>query len=176
MDKLNKLKSKALSESEILDIIDGKANVLTYSELEDIDDLDDALGKYGAFVLLYQTLSKNYGHWTCVFKVDDDTVEFFDSYGILVDDELNFVPEHFKNMNYKKFRHLTKLLYDSGYKVIYNEYPLQAESSSDEIINTCGRFVATRLALRDIPQQEFAKIFLKFDDPDLLVTYLTSEY
>lgn len=176
MDRLHKLKSKALSETDILNIIDGKANVLTYSELENIDNLDDALGEYGALVLLYQTLNKNYGHWTCVFKVDDNTVECFDSYGILVDDEMNFVPEHFRNINYKKFRHLTNLLYDSGYKVIYNEYPLQAESTSDDVINSCGRWVSCRIALRDMPQQEFAKFFLKFDDPDLFVTYLTSDY
>jgi hypothetical protein len=174
MEKLLELQSKALSESEILDLIDGKANVLTYSELENIKNLSDALGENDAFVLLYQTLNKNYGHWTCVFKVDEFTIEFFDPYGILIDDEMDFVPEYFKNTNYKKFRYLTKLLYDSGYTIIYNEYPLQAESTSDEIINTCGRWVSTRLALRDVPQQEFAKMFLKFEDPDLVVTYLTS--
>lgn len=173
MDKLRKLKSKALSESEILHLIDGKANVITYTELEDIDNLDEALGKHGAFVLLYQTLNKNYGHWTCVFKMNKNSVYFFDSYGLLIDDEMDFVPEAFKESNYKDYRHLTKLLYDSGYKVYYNEYPFQAESTN-ETVNTCGRWVSVRLTLRDMAEKDFAKLFLSFDDPDLIVTYLTS--
>lgn len=170
---IDKLKEKAFSSSEILQIIDGKANLLTYSELEKYKTLDDALGKYGALVLLYQTKSKNYGHWVAVFKVNKNTVEFFDSYGIFPDDEIDFVPKNFRRVNYKKFRHLDQLLLDSHYKIIYNEYKLQ----SDELgTNTCGRWVAVRLLMRKVSQQKFAKFFLRFEDPDWLITYLTSDY
>lgn len=162
---------KALSESDILDIIDGKARVMTYQELQKYNDLNKALGKHGAIVLLYTT-SKNYGHWVALFKVNDNLVEFFDSYGYPPDDELKFVPEYFRKNNYGDYPHLTSLLYDSGYNIIYNEYQLQKEKKG---INTCGRWVALRLLFRNIPQQIFSKYFYSKKNPDKLAVELTNE-
>lgn len=171
--ELDSLKSIPLSESDILNLIDDKANVLTYRELEEYDNINDALGNHKALILLYET-KPNYGHWTCVFKVGKNKIQFFDSYGLFIDDEMNFVPNIFKETNYNDYRHLSKLLYNSGYKIYYNNYKLQSDSTDEQQINTCGRFVAVRLALRDLTEDQFANIFLRFDDPDLLVTYLTS--
>jgi hypothetical protein len=163
-------KAKALSNTDIMNLIGGKANLMIYSQLQDYDDLDDVLGKYGALVLLYET-SRNFGHWVCVFKVNNNTIEHFDSYGLKPDDEIKFIPEYFRKIAGADYPHLTALLYNSGYKVIYNEYQLQEKKSG---INTCGRWVATRLNYRNIPQKKFAKFFLEYNDPDAVVTYLTS--
>ena len=120
-------------------------------------------------VLLYET-RQNFGHWVCVFKVDKNTIEHFDSYGLKPDEELKFVPENFRKVNYLDYPHLTALLYFSKYDVIYNECQLQKYL---EDVNTCGRWVTARLAYRMIPQEEFAKFFLEYDDPDQIVTDLT---
>ncbi len=161
---------KSLSDKEILNLIDGKANVLTYSELENYDNIDDALGPHNALILLYQTTGENYGHWTCVFK-NGNEINFFDPMGIFPDDENKWIPKKNKKVKYDDYLHLTNLLYGSGYNVIYNEVPLQKD---DNGINTCGRHCALRLIFRDIPHEKYIKFMKQFDDPDLLVTYLTS--
>jgi hypothetical protein len=161
---------KALSNKDIMNLINNKANLLTYQELQNYDNLDDALGPYGALVLLYTT-RKNFGHWVAVFKVNENTIEHFDSYGLAPDEELKFIPEYFRKVNYDKIPHLTYLLYNSGYNVIYNEYQLQKHMQD---YNTCGRWVATRIKYRMIPQQQFAKFFLEYKNPDKIVTEITS--
>lgn len=163
-----KLIGVPLSDKDIINLVDGKANVITYKELQKYKTLDDALGEDNAFVLLYET-EPNFGHWTCVFK-ENGRVNVFDSYGIYPDDEIKFVPKNFKKLNYRKFKYLTKLLYDSKYPVEYNEVPLQSDKVG---VSTCGRWVATRLIMRDMCQDDFAKLFSQFDDPDLAVTYIT---
>lgn len=160
----------ALSNYDILQMINYKSNLMTYPELTKYDNLDEALGKYGALVLLYET-KQNYGHWVCIFKVNKNTVEHFDSYGYKPDDELKFIPNYFRKLNNEWYPHLTSLLYYSKYTVIYNEYRLQKKKKG---INTCGRWVVTRLNYRMIPQDVFANFFLEYKDPDKLVTYLTS--
>jgi hypothetical protein len=159
----------ALSDKAIMRLINGKANLMTYSELQTYDDIDEALGKNNAMVLLYET-SKNFGHWVCVFKVNKNTIEHFDSYGMKPDDELKFIPEYFREVNYEKIPHLTYLLYNSGYNVIYNEFKLQKKKKG---VNTCGRWVSVRLIYRVIPQKVFAKFFLEYTNPDKIVVDLT---
>lgn len=161
---------KALSNRDIMRLINNKANLLTYSELQKYKNIDEALGDYGALVLLYET-KQNFGHWTAIFKVNKNKIEHFDSYGLKPDDELKFVPEYFRRINYEDIPHLTYLLYNSGYNVIYNEYKLQKKLIN---INTCGRWVATRLKYRMIPQKIFAKFFLEYKDPDKIVTEITN--
>jgi hypothetical protein len=160
---------KALSNKDILELVGYKANLMTYSQLQQYDHIDDVLGEYKALVLLYET-SQNFGHWVCVFKVNKNKIEHFDSYGLAPDDELKFVPENFRKVNYDKIPHLTYLLYNSKCQVIYNEYQLQAHMAD---VNTCGRWVATRINYRMIPQQKFAKFFLEYDNPDEIVISLT---
>lgn len=159
----------ALSDKDIMRLIKGKANLLTYTELQKYNNIDQVLGPYSALVLLYET-SKNFGHWVCVFKVNENTIEHFDSYGLKPDDELKFIPEYFREVNYEEIPHLTYLLYNSGYNVIYNEFKLQKKKKG---INTCGRWVATRLIYRMIPQKVFAKFFLEYNNPDEIIVQLT---
>lgn len=161
---------KALTNHEILKMINHKANLLVYEDLQKYNNIDDVLGKYKALVLLYETRD-NFGHWTCLFKVNSNTIEHFDSYGLKPDSELKFVPEYFRKIHYEDYPHLTALLYLSKYKVIYNEYELQKHGKG---INTCGRWVVTRLNYRMIPQNVFAKFFLKYKNPDLAVVEATS--
>ena len=170
---MNKLISEALSNEDIMTLINGKANLLTYPELSNYDNIFDCFGKYGAFVLLYET-KQNFGHWTCVLKVDDDIIEHFDSYGILPDDELKFVPDYFRDMNNEEFPHLTYLLYKSGCKIIYNDHKLQKKGVG---INTCGRHVSCRINYRNIPIDNYAQILNDYHplSPDNIVCLLTSQ-
>jgi len=154
-----------------MDLLDGKANIMSYARLTEYDNLDEALGEHGALVLLYET-KRNFGHWTLVFRLDNDTVEFFDSYSLKPDDELKFIPEYFRIENNQLLPHLTYLLYTSGYKVEYNDYKLQKKLRD---MNTCGRHVVSRLLFRNLDIDKYAKMIKKSGLlPDIFVTILTN--
>jgi hypothetical protein len=166
MTSIVKLKSKALSNSDILKLTDDKCNVMSYDELQKFKTLDDALGSHNALVVLYE-FKENFGHWCCVIKQSDKLIEFFDPYSSKPDREFSFLPEQ-----YKLFPYLSKLMYESPYKLSYNEHKFQKNGGN---INTCGRWCATRIILKSLPLDKFAKIFLnRSKSPDDLVTYFTS--
>jgi hypothetical protein len=160
---------KALSNTDIMDLIKHKANLMTYRKLKKYKTLDQALGKHGALVLLYET-QENFGHWVCVFK-RGDLIEHFDSYGMKPDDEIKFIDSYFRKRHNLHIPHLTALLYESPYKISYNEHKLQKHK---EDVNTCGRWVIARLLLRHLPLKQFSKMFKnKSIEPDKLVTFFT---
>lgn len=175
-DLLQEAKKKSLSSDELLNLVKHKANLMVYSELTKYNDLDKAMGKYGCLILLYET-KKNYGHWTCIIKrksinTNKIIIEHFDSYALMPDDELKFVPEYFRDIGKERLPHLTALLYNSGYPIEYNDHKLQ-EKMID--VNTCGRWVGMRINLKHLPIEEFIKLFKgdKHFNSDDLVTLST---
>lgn len=138
---------KSLSGEEVLKICHGKANILKYSDLKKIRRIQDCF-RFGACILLYE-YKPNYGHWCCIFE-NQNGIEFFDPYGYIPDDELEFVP------SFIKIPYLTKLLYQSNRNIEYNADRLQEDK---EGINTCGRHVGMRLLLRMVPIDDYVKIF-----------------
>lgn len=173
MDRLIKeLEQMSLSNQEVMKLIDGKANLIQYPQLAQINNIDEILEPYGACVILFLT-KKNYGHWTCLFKVSPNTLEFFDPYGLMIDDELNFkMAEHFRRESNQDYPHLTWLLYNSPYKITYNEHKFQKKLKG---VATCGRHTAMRLILRHLSLDQYKEFFDGSGmDPDKLVTILTS--
>ena len=60
--ELKSLIAKPLSDDEIKNALDGKVNIVKYSELKNMKHIDELLGKYGRSVILVET-KKNNGHW-----------------------------------------------------------------------------------------------------------------
>lgn len=172
---IKELQSKSLSDSELLDLVNHKANLMVYPQLTEYDNIDDCLGKYGVLILLYET-KQNYGHWCCLIKHSDNHIEFFDSYGLFPDDEFKFIPENFRVESNQVYPHLTYLLYKSGCDIEYNNYKLQSKSEDALTkISTCGRHVACRILFRNMPLDIYAKMLLEKDGltPDMKVTLLS---
>lgn len=176
---MNKSKNKksikySLSNFDIFNLLEGKCNVMTYPELTQYDNIDDAMGLYDAVVLLYET-QQNFGHWTLFFKYDDndnETIEFFDPYGLFPDDELEYVPMNFRKIEGEYYPYLTYLLYKSNYDIVYNNHRLQ-EKKND--INSCGRHVVTRLIFRDLDIDDYFKLIKKTGlSSDQFVLYITN--
>jgi len=168
--KLQELKSIALSDKDVMQLVEGRAKVILYSELHKYKTLDELLEPYGAIFLLYE-LKKDYGHWCAVFKQDENTIEFFDSYGNYLDNQLKWIPKNFRKISDQWYPHLTALFYNSPYKnLTYNEYPFQHKGNQ---ISTCGRWSSLRLVMRNLPLNIFADVF-KHANSDDIVTYLTS--
>ncbi len=102
----------SLSGDDILNITDNKCTVMRYQDLEKFQNIDQALEPHGAIVLLYQH-EADFGHWVAVFKVNDSTIEVFDSYGIPIDSEIDFSPFQLRRHQGEKVAHLTHLIEQS---------------------------------------------------------------
>ncbi len=177
MDKLiAKLESISLSGEDILSLVHHKANILSYDKLKDYKSIHNIM-KNGACVILYLS-EKHYGHWCVVFYRNDDDksktgkkskfIEFFDPYGVMIDDEKNWVhPLDQKRLGVEK-NYMTRLLAESNCKIEYNHYKFQKLKPG---MNTCGRWVATRLNFRYLPLDDFHHLFKK--DGDKLVVLMT---
>lgn len=151
--------------------------VVQYPELAHCRHIDDLLSCGSVVILLItsQPGQPTYGHWVLLFRTNpanratDGDIEFFNSYGMMPDEDL-----------YKNTPLLTRLLYNSGRNISYNQYPFQRR---EEDINTCGRHVITRLLFRQMPLDNYAKMLLGGEDceeatrcpnPDEFVTVVTN--
>ena len=146
--------SKSLSGTQVLNLLDNKANLFSYSQLHNIKSIDDLLGQYKKCVLLYHT-SKNYGHYCCVWEYNN-TIFFFDSYGGIVDSQLNFLPKDLKQELNSNHNYLIRLMYNSGKNVEFNQYQFQSREPN---VTTCGRWVINRLRFPEISIDEYHNIF-----------------
>lgn len=164
-----------ISDQDLLDMTDNKYQIYKYHSLGDYDNIDDVLGSYGGCIIIFQNESANSGHWVCLFKKDNNTLEFFDSYGLKPDDELKYSKYNLRIHNNKPVPHLSHLLDNSNYKIIYNKYKFQKWKHQT---NTCGRHVGYRLKNKHINIEEYKKLLMnnKNYDSDFWVTVLTHEY
>ena len=156
-----------LSGADIERITDGKCKIIAYEELQKYNTLDELLNPYDAVIVLYQT-KKNYGHWVSILKYDN-YIEFFDPYGFGIDEELEIIDHlHLRNQT----PHLTYLINESNYRVIFNDKKLQKFS---EHINTCGRWCSLRVRFKDISLKKFINLMTKnkYYDGDFWVSALT---
>lgn len=171
---IKELEKKPLSGQEIFDSCDGEINIYTYKDLLNFDDIDSAFGDKDSIALLYET-KPSYGHWVGLFRHPDyNTVEFYDSYGYFIDEQLKFVPDKFKTKLKENYPYLSYLLYNSPYEIIYNSNRIQ---KSGKGISSCGRHVVLRCLSRDIPLGQYIKLLksnVTINNPDQLVTYLTA--
>ena len=145
---------KSLSGQDILNALEQKCNLVLYSQIHNFNSIEELLGKYKKCVILYHT-SENYGHWTALYE-NKGTIYFFDSYGIIPDNELKFLHKDLKKELNSNHRYLTELLYNSNKPVQFNEYQLQSKKPN---IATCGRWCINRLQNTDISVDNYYKIF-----------------
>lgn len=161
-----------LSELDLKRITNDKTNIISYEELEKVTSIDQVLGKYRSVIILYLT-KEHFGHWICLFETQPNHLEFFDPYGLKIDEELNINNEfHLRIHNGMLIPHLSVLLSTSNYIVTYNKTRIQKML---EHVNTCGRHVGVRLRFRDIPLKKYIDLLTKnkYYDPDFWVSSMT---
>jgi hypothetical protein len=164
----------ALSDKQVLKLIDGRANLILYPNLYKYKNIDEILNPYGACILLFEAMPK-YGHWCCIFKVNEKLIEFFNPYGGYPDDSLEYIPIDFRLKSHQYYPYLSILMYTSQYELSYNEYKFQKHGNN---IKTCGRWCALRLSFRNVTLDEFYVLIKFMNDKlninnDELVTLLT---
>jgi len=140
-----------MSMDEIKRILKGRANVYTYPEIKRFNTLDDLLNPYGSAVILYLT-SSNYGHYTCINKIKNNEVEFFDSYSIFPDKQLNSISKQERIKLDQSINYLSKLLKESNYKLSYNHHKFQSKSTT---VSTCGKHCIMRIYFKHLSLRDF---------------------
>lgn len=146
---------KSLNGNEVTQIVGYPIKIIKYSDIKKHKNIDDLMDGYN-LLILFET-ENNKGHW-CALKKCNNTLYFFDSYGIVPDDELEYTPKQFRIKNNMDKFYLTKLFYDSDYNIDYNNYQLQ---KFDDNVNTCGRYCGLFLKLKNISNEDFVKCFKK---------------
>jgi hypothetical protein len=163
-----------LSGQDIIDITNGETNILEYSDLHNIHNIDDVFNNKPTATILYQT-KQNFGHWVVLIKHDDKTIEFFDSYGLAPDEELKYSEFNLRIHGGQQIPHLSHLINDSNYHMIYNKVRLQKWI---EDVNTCGRHCAVRIKMRHLKLSQYIQLMTKnkYYNPDFYVSALTLLY
>lgn len=164
----------ALSNVDICNLLNKKSNLVLYPNLYKYNNLDQVLGKYGACVILFEA-RPNYGHWVCIFKLNNSTIEFFNPYGGYPDDSLDHIPDDFRDKTNQCYPYLSKLILDSPYELTYNEFDFQEKKGE---IKTCGRHCVVRLSLRNLSLYKYKDLLDKLSKKmklnyDGIVTLLT---
>jgi hypothetical protein len=123
---------------------DGLKNIITFSELDNYNSIDDLLPNNRSYKIILIEEEKNRGHWVTIMKYDK-VIEYFNSYGTKPTNDINFISS-FKNKLLGQSRDMIKNLLDDAlnkkYKVIYNTKRMQRLGPN---INTCGRHIVCRL-------------------------------
>jgi hypothetical protein len=164
------LRGYSLSNFDITKMIP-TLKIVSYPDLLKYKTIDQALDEKGRLMILYLTQDEYTGHWICLLK-KGNKIEFFDPYGNLKpDEESEWVPKK-KLAEFDQDTHyLTKLLKESGYKVVYNKFPFQSENRD---VTTCGRHCATRLYFKHLTLPEYTQMVLDSGlAPDDFVTNFT---
>ncbi len=173
--KIKRLEDIPLSDKDVLNLVDHKANFITYDKLKYINDIDELLSPYGSCIILYLS-EPSFGHFVSLNLVgpNQDNLEHFDSYGYVPDDELkvfNLDPQMRKQLG-EDYPYLLQLMYDSPYELSFNEHKLQAKKND---IKTCGYWAAMRTVLKHLPLEEFVDLFRdnSLGTPDQIVVALS---
>jgi hypothetical protein len=167
----------SLTNDDVKVYMDNRVKIVAYYDLHKYNSIDELLYPYDKVVIMYSMTERNNGHWVCLFRnYDRKEIEFFDSYGIIIDDQLSYSKsEKFNADNHQDHFYLTKLLAkEDKYTIIYNEVLLQEFNPE---ITTCGRWCLLRLCNTDIDLEDFRELVnLEANDERLtLDEYVTNK-
>lgn len=178
---MENLKVLSKHPTSILDVerMSGISKVITYDKLKHYKSIDELLGLENAVIILYLT-RENYGHWISVIRRSDGVLEFFDPYGIFVDDQLDWIKD--KNFMIQKnmdVPYLLNLFAKSGENIEYNHYKFQKHGGQ---IATCGRHASIRTRFKNLSLNQYS-LFIKnlgnlfnIKDKDILITLISEIY
>lgn len=163
--------SRAYTTRDIKDKLDDCVNVITYEELNNYDDILDALYPFGNLVILYETdgtIENNVGHWVTVILGEEGDISVFDPYGFKIDEPNELLSKKVRLIENQDFNTLSLLLALSNLPVDYNEHELQEFKKG---INTCGLWAIARIMNNHLTNDEFYELFKgdKEINPDELV-------
>lgn len=169
---------KSLTDTEMRELTGNEIPIMTYSELVDKGVLNVLLSTPSMACIFLIRQSMTYGHWVLIWlktKGKEKGLYFYDSYGNEVDSH-----EYKKNVSTNVLKaveqdepYLLKELYDSGFRIYFNEYPHQEKNDK---IATCGKHCIVRAEFLDMDTDDYNDMITKGDlTPDEKVHILTTK-
>jgi len=169
-----------VSSEDLKNILGDDLKIITFSDLKNYNDIYELLPKKKDYCVIFYTddikNGVNIGHWTCLMRYKN-YFEFFDSYGLTVNEELKFISPDKRKRYGEETDYLENLL--KPVKHNYNHHDFQAWN--DEV-STCGRWVIIRIYLFKkglVKENEFYNFIMrknlggKFKTMDDLAVYYT---
>lgn len=165
-DAYNKMKNKLATMVSDEDFnkyfIDAPQKLLKYSQLENINDINELLPEEKDYRIILTENQKNSGHWCCITR-DKNIYTWFDSYGEKPDGELKYISAIMNKILGQDKKHLSRILKTirEPNQIFYNETKYQKLRDG---INTCGRWCICFLLLHHMGYnlEEF-KNFIKLN-------------
>jgi hypothetical protein len=149
--------SKALTGEEVSELLDDQVKIITYKDIAYYDTINDLLKPYGRVIVLYENRPGN-GHWVLIHRLNKKNIEVFDSYGLGIDDELDYIDDSFRKNSNQLKAHLSKLLAECPEKVHYNDKQFQRLGPD---VRTCGRWCVFRALNNRMSVNQFYKAVMK---------------
>jgi len=118
------------------------SKILKYSKLSNIENIEDLLKHTKDYAFILYEDSPNSGHWICISRPNDESLEFFDSYGGSPDSQQKWVSKKTRQMLGEGKPYLSKLFDKSPLKTYYNDIKYQGEGKD---IASCGRHCTNRI-------------------------------
>ena len=157
--------------------------IIKYSSLKDYKNIDELIPDYNDYRIILIESEFNSGHWVCVLKYkieDKPVIEYFNSYGMKMGNDLNFISSIMNRLLGQEKNDLDKLL-DTGkdkYEIIYNKKRFQSNKKN---VNTCGRWCLLRIIMMKFYGMNLIEFIIfieelkdKYDmDADIVVASLT---
>jgi hypothetical protein len=182
-DMIKQQIASPLTSDELQKLFPFPIRIIRYGLLPSFQNLDQILDPYGAAIILFETEVLNgnpnqmkiknpkksapiySGHYVALCRsVDDDnnpSINFFDSYGIIPDDEKKYIDKEFQSIIGTSYNYLSQLLLhaNNNYDEVieYNQIRFQ---KMDKNVSTCGRYCAIRVLLKEFPLDQFQE-FMK---------------
>lgn len=161
--QIKNAESYPLSDDDIRTLLGGDIKITSYSDLSKMHSINELFDRKGRAILFFPQENEQQGHWCCLIK-DGRQIEFTDPYGEPPDAQKdNLSAGKLASMGMDK-PDLTRLLEDSGCRVIYNKIALQEESNN---VQTCGRHCVCRLLYYKMPIAKYRQMVARSGDtPD----------
>lgn len=140
MEKIEQIEKTPMSDDDIKNYLPN-AKIIKYSELSKYSDIDQILPKKKDFAILLFQDSNNTGHWCAISKYNN-LYEFFDPYGLNIDNELTWTDYDTKDSLGIHKPYLSDMFDKTNKKVIFN--PVSYQKNGNDI-QTCGRHCVFRI-------------------------------
>ena len=171
MDKLiTRIYEQDLNGTDIDYLTKGKAKVILYEDLQNVNNILDIFGFFDAVIMLFPVKSNTNGHWIAIMKNNKtQTITHWDPYGFSWIEEMPYTQNKYVKMNL--LGNLYNLAKYNGWNVQWNKYKFQEQKNN---INTCGRHCCIRVRFDYLDNDKYAKMMLNQKmKPDWIVTCLT---
>lgn len=137
-------------------------NILKYSELSNYNSIQQLLPRNKSWKIILIENEYNSGHWTLIMHYNNNTIEWFNSYGTFPSEELDYISNNQNEQLNQDVKYLNILLTQAlpKFNIIYNKRKLQ---QLEDGVNTCGKWIILRIIMMEKYNMDLNQ-FLQFID------------